>query len=88
MAKGSGDSIRAMYLHMEGMSVRIRLTALGADRPSAPDDFMKKYTADNEARRRARQVIGMPSKTRVIPDKRRKREKHKKSVQQLQTAED
>lgn len=48
---------------------------------------MRKYTADNEARRRARLVIGMPSKTRVIPDKRRKREKHKKNVQQLQRDE-
>jgi len=38
----------------------------------------KKLNAGTEARRRARKAGLSPSGTRVIPDKRRKPEKHKK----------
>lgn len=38
----------------------------------------KIYTNANEARRQARESIGQPPKTRVIPDKRRRPPKHKK----------
>ncbi len=37
-----------------------------------------KFTAANEARRRARETVGAPPTERVIPDKRRKPPKHKK----------
>ena len=40
-----------------------------------------KFTAAKEARRRARLVAGSPPGERVIPDKRRKPPKHKKSLQ-------
>jgi hypothetical protein len=33
-----------------------------------------------EARRRAREKVGLPPSERVIPDKRRKKPKHKKPV--------
>jgi hypothetical protein len=36
---------------------------------------------EKEARRRARAGIGMPPTQRLIPDKRRKSPKHKKSIQ-------
>jgi hypothetical protein len=36
---------------------------------------------EKEARRRARDGIGMPPTQRLIPDKRRKAPKHKKSLQ-------
>jgi hypothetical protein len=36
---------------------------------------------EKEARRRARAGIGMPPTQRLIPDKRRKAPKHKKSLQ-------
>jgi hypothetical protein len=38
----------------------------------------KKLDAGTEARRRARKAGAAPSGTRVIPDKRRKPEKHKR----------
>lgn len=40
----------------------------------------KKFTAANEARRRARESVGMPPTERVIADKRRKSPKHKKPL--------
>jgi hypothetical protein len=43
---------------------------------------VRKYTQDNEARRRARLTIGAPGKTRVIPDKRRKAPKHRKPLEE------
>lgn len=42
-----------------------------------------KFTAANEARRRARLAAGTPPSERVIADKRRKPAKHKKSLQEL-----
>ena len=42
-----------------------------------------KFTAAKEARRRARLAAGTPPGERVIPDKRRKAPKHKKSVEDL-----
>jgi hypothetical protein len=36
-----------------------------------------KFNAANEARRRAREIAGVPPAERVIPDKRRKSPKHK-----------
>ena len=38
----------------------------------------RKFTAATEARRRAREIAGMPPVERVIADKRRKPAKHKK----------
>lgn len=38
----------------------------------------KKFTNDNEARRRSREVIGQVPSMRVISNKRRKKPKHKK----------
>jgi hypothetical protein len=40
----------------------------------------KKFTAANEARRRAREVVGAPPAKRVIANKLRKPPKHKKPV--------
>lgn len=40
----------------------------------------KKFTAGNEARRRARELAGPPPAARVIPDKRLKPLKHKKKL--------
>ena len=42
-----------------------------------------KFTAAKEARRRARLAAGTPPTERVIPDRRRKPPKHKKSLQDL-----
>jgi uncharacterized protein DUF488 len=42
-----------------------------------------KFTAAKEARRRARLAAGTPPTERVIPDKRRKPPKHKKSLEDL-----
>lgn len=42
-----------------------------------------KFTAAKEARRRARLAAGSPPAERVIPDKRRKRAKHKKSLEDV-----
>jgi hypothetical protein len=39
----------------------------------------KKFTAGQEARRRARELAGPPPAARVIPDKRLKPAKHKKN---------
>lgn len=39
-----------------------------------------KFSAVKEARRRARQAVGLPPAERVIPDKRRKPPKHKKKI--------
>jgi hypothetical protein len=39
----------------------------------------KTFKAAREARRRAREIAGLPPPARVIPDKRRKSPKHKKS---------
>ena len=39
----------------------------------------KKFTTANEARRRARESAGAPPAERVVPDKRHKPAKHKKS---------
>jgi len=40
----------------------------------------KKYRVGKEARRRARERVGLPPAERVIPDKRRKAPKHKKRL--------
>jgi hypothetical protein len=40
----------------------------------------KKYRVGKEARRRAREMAGLPPAGRVIPDKRRKPPKHKKKL--------
>jgi hypothetical protein len=40
----------------------------------------KKFTAGAEARRRARELAGPPPPARVIPDKRLKPPKHKKTL--------
>ena len=40
----------------------------------------KKFTAGNEARRRARELAGPPPAARIIPDKRLKPPKHKKKL--------
>ena len=39
-----------------------------------------KFTAANEARRRARQAVGLPPAERVVANKRRKPPKHKKPL--------
>jgi hypothetical protein len=41
---------------------------------------LPKFSAANEARRRARELAGPPPSERVIPDKRLKPVKHKKKV--------
>jgi Domain of unknown function DUF488 len=43
----------------------------------------RKFTAGKEARRRARIAAGIPPTERIIPDKRRKLPKHKKSLEDL-----
>jgi hypothetical protein len=40
----------------------------------------RKFTAANEARRRAREVAGTPPVERIVPDKRRKPPRHKKAL--------
>jgi hypothetical protein len=40
----------------------------------------RKFTAANEARRRAREIVGAPPTERVVPDKRRKALKHKNKL--------
>jgi len=40
----------------------------------------KKYGVGKEARRRARQMAGLPPAERIIPDKRRKPPKHKRKL--------
>ena len=40
----------------------------------------KKFSAGNQARRRARELAGPPPAARVIPDKRLKPAKHKKQL--------
>lgn len=47
-----------------------------------------RFTAAKEAKRRARLGIGLPPGTRVIPDKRRKRPKHKKPLREDSECED
>jgi len=47
----------------------------------------KKFTAGNEARRRARELAGHPPAARVIPDKRLKPPKHKKTLVEEQVAQ-
>ena len=42
----------------------------------------RKFTAGNEARRRARELAGPPPAARVIPDKRLKPPKHKKKLEE------
>lgn len=39
-----------------------------------------KVDVAKEARRRAREIVGLPPTERVIPDKRRKSPKHKKRI--------
>jgi hypothetical protein len=41
---------------------------------------LRKFHVGKEARRRARLVLGQPPPERVIPDKRRKPPKHKKTL--------
>jgi len=40
----------------------------------------KTFSAATEVRRQARELVGAPPPTRVIPDKRRKPPKHKKAL--------
>lgn len=40
----------------------------------------KRFSNANEAKRRSREAIGKVPGVRVIPDKRRKKEKHKKKL--------
>jgi hypothetical protein len=40
----------------------------------------KKFTAGGEARRRARELAGLPPAGRIIPDKRLKPPKHKRKL--------
>ena len=60
--------------------------ACGFDSHTLPPDTLaktksrKKYSVGKEARRRARQVAGLPPAERVLADKRRKPPKHKKST--------
>jgi hypothetical protein len=42
----------------------------------------KSFKAAREARRRARSIAGTPPAARVIPDRRRKPPKHKKSLRE------
>jgi hypothetical protein len=46
------------------------------------------WKVPKEARRRARLGIGLPPAGRVIPDKRRKPPKHKKSLTEIEDARD
>jgi hypothetical protein len=48
----------------------------------------KKLEKGKEARRRARSAGAAPAGTRVIEDKRKKPEKHKKGIAELLTAKD
>ena len=45
-----------------------------------PRKRLKKFSAATEVRRKARELVGAPPPTRVIPDKRRKPPKHKKEL--------
>ncbi|MGH9786542.1 MAG: hypothetical protein ACRD88_20420 [Terriglobia bacterium] len=45
-----------------------------------PRKKLKKFSAATEVRRQARELVGAPPPTQVIPDKRRKPPKHKKSL--------
>jgi hypothetical protein len=45
----------------------------------SPSKKRRRFTAEKEARRSARAILGQPPPERVIPDKRRKPAKHKKS---------
>jgi len=47
----------------------------------------KKFSAGSEARRRARELAGPPPAERVIPDKRLKPPKHKKSPLESESLE-
>jgi len=56
----------------------------GEAEPSMPSKKRRtKFTAANEARRRARLAAGAPPHERVIPDKRRKPPKHKKPPEDI-----
>ncbi len=46
----------------------------------ARSKYGKKYRVGKEARRRARERLGLPPAERIIPDKRRKAPKHKKRL--------
>jgi len=59
-----------------------------AERTHVPAKKRKpKFTADKEARRRAREAAGTPPVERVIPDKRRKPAKHKQPLSDLLKSE-
>jgi len=45
----------------------------------SPSKKRRKFSAGQAARRVARELVGQPPPERVIPDKRRKPPKHKKS---------
>ncbi len=45
----------------------------------SPSKKRRKFSAGQAARRVAREIVGQPPPERVIPDKRRKPPKHKKS---------
>ena len=46
----------------------------------SPKKKRRKFNAGQAARRVAREIVGQPPVERVIPDKRRKPPKHKKSL--------
>jgi hypothetical protein len=52
----------------------------------SPAKKRRKFRASKEARRLARLAMGQPPVERVIPDKRRKPPKHKKSWEERENA--
>jgi len=56
-------------------------------RRAMPPKKKSKWRVEREARRRARVGVGMPPAAQVIPDKRAKPQKHKKTLPQILSEE-
>jgi len=79
----------AMLLYTQPTVGRLQRKARGLHGLNGVTSMRKKKTGiriEKEARRRARAGIGMPPVERLIPDKRRKAPKHKKSLQDANRA--
>lgn len=84
------ENTRVVYPHTEGQAGRNKAAAAQTELKFAGNEAAMprrkrkpKFTAAKEARRRARLAAGTPPTERVIPDKRRKPPKHKKSLRDL-----
>jgi len=71
-----------MIVHRPGLAVLRGFEEMSnvSDRMGSGTGKRRKFTAGKEARRSARTLIGQPPPERVIPDKRGKPPKHKKSM--------